>query len=174
MRNLAARLWAGTVIAGLALGMHATPRALAGTWASRPTLVSSGPHTAAGLRSRVAHSQVDAVCTIKTSDPTHANGRISGDGDQVCSGPDFAVQSIMVTVQQQRGGPIWEDKQSTGWTPWSADHIVSATVSWPCAPGTGRQNYRIVTDGKFADISGQVHHGLGVYSGRILTATCPP
>ncbi len=126
-----------------------------------------------GASALAAGIQVSAGCTVYTEDPKRNNGQIDGSGDQVCSGADFWLQRIKVSVQQQRFGPIWDTKSSTGWTAWRPAAIVSRTISWLCSLVSGNQNYRIVTDAEFMDIHGQTYTAPGVYSQNYLRTTCP-
>lgn len=175
MTTWAARLLACLTTIGLGLGMHAPPSVLAGTHAPQATTLrsprsgssSTGPRSASG----VTPSQA-TICTIYTSDPSRSGGHIEGEGMQSCTGPDLALQAIRVTVQQQRLGPLWVDKASTGWQ-FSRQNVFSLQVSWPCAPGSGTQTYRIVTDGEFDENSGGHGQAPGVYSEHNLRTTCP-
>ncbi len=174
MRNRAVALLTCVMTVELGLGMHAAPDALASTHAPQLTSMSGnvatgnfpvGPLSAA----KVAPAQVSAACTVNTSDPTKNGVHIEGSGDQFCSGADFWLQRIRVSVQQQRSGPFWDTKATTGWTEWSPASIMSRNISWLCAVGSGNQNYRIVTDAEFMDIQGKTTKAPGVYSGNYLT-----
>jgi hypothetical protein len=176
MTTWAARLLACLTTVGLGSGMHATPPALASTHAPQaPGLRSSrsgNPSTGHPRPASPVTPSRATICSIHTSDPSRSGSHVEDEGMQSCTGPDFALQAIRVTVQQQRLGPLWVDKASTGWQ-LSRQNVFSLHVSWPCAPGSGTQTYRIVTDGEFDDSSGDHGQAPGVYSEHNLRTTCP-
>lgn len=108
-------------------------------------------------------------CSIYARDPYRSNGHIKGYGWQICSGP-YHLQRLTVTLQQYRGAGLWANKDQNP-SAWTSDDFRRQSVSWDCAPGTGLQTYRIITNGEFIDGDGRTYRAA-VESFNYLRIRC--
>lgn len=113
------------------------------------------------------------VCTVVASDPTKelvsGHWSIKGSGSNFCSGSGYQPLTMKITVQQYRSFGIWASKYSMTRGPEFGVNDQWGWAAWYCASGTGKQTYRIITDG-WAD--GAMYH-KAVQSGNYLRVYCP-